>query len=70
MKFLQLNLGRRREALDLLMQTARERRANALLISEQHHCSENAAWYQDASQRIGILVCSPDLIRRRKLTGF
>ena len=32
-----------------------------LLISEQHKWSENSAWYQDASRRAGILVCSPDL---------
>ena len=43
------------------MQTARERRVDVLLISEQHKCSENSAWYQDASRRAGILVCSPDL---------
>ena len=36
MKFLQLNLGRGKEAQDLLMQTARERRADVFLISEQH----------------------------------
>ena len=33
-----------------------------LLISEQHKWSENSAWYQDASRRAGILVCSADLI--------
>ena len=43
------------------MQTARERRTDVLLISEHHKCSENSAWYQDASRRVGILVCSPDL---------
>ena len=30
-------------------------------FSEQHKWSENSAWYQDASRRAGILVCSPDL---------
>ena len=43
------------------MQTAKERGADVLLISEQHKWSENSAWYQDASRRAGILVCSPDL---------
>ena len=43
------------------MQTARERRAYVLLISEQHKWSENSAWYQDATRRGGILVCSSDL---------
>ena len=43
------------------MQTVRERGANVLLISEQHKWSEQSAWYQDASRRAGILVCSPDL---------
>ena len=60
-KFLQLNLGRGKEAQNLLMQTTKEKRANVLLISEQHKWSENCAWYQDASRRAGILVCSPDL---------
>ena len=60
-KFLQCNLGRENEAQNLLMQTARERRADVLLITEQHKWSETSAWYQDASRRAGILVCSPDL---------
>ena len=60
-KFLQLNLGRGKEAQNLLMQTARESRADVMLISGQHKWSENSAWYQDASRRAGILVCSPDL---------
>ena len=34
---------------------------DVLLISEQHKCSKNSDWYQDASRRAGILVCSPDL---------
>ena len=61
MKFLQINLRREKEAQNLLMHTARERRADVLLISEQHKLSENSAWYQDAIRRAGILVCSPDL---------
>ena len=43
------------------MQTARERGADALLISEQYKWSENSSWFQDASRRAGILVCSPVL---------
>ena len=43
------------------MQTARERGADVLLISEQHKWSENSDWYQDAARRAGILVCSPHL---------
>ena len=61
MKFLQFNLGRGKEAQNLLMQTAKERGADVLLISEQPKWSENSALYQDASRRAGILVCSPDL---------
>ena len=60
-KFLQLNLGRGKDAQDLLMQTAREREADVLPISEQYKWSENSSWFQDASRRSGILVCSPDL---------
>ena len=58
MTFLQLNLGRGKGAQDLLIQTATERGADVLLISEQHKCSENSAWYQDASRTAGILVRS------------
>ena len=61
MKFLQLNLDRGKESQNLLMQNARERVADVLLIIEQHKWSEDSAWYQDASRRAGILVCSPDL---------
>ena len=61
MKFLQLNLGRGKEAQNLLMQTAKERGADVLLNSEQNKWSKNSAWYQDASRRAGILVCRPDL---------
>ena len=43
------------------MKTAREKRADVLLISKQHKWSENSARYHDASRRAGILVCSPDL---------
>ena len=61
MKFLQLNLGRGKDAQDLLMQTAREGVADVLLIGEQYEWSENSAWFQDASRRGGGLVCSADL---------
>ena len=61
LKFLQLNLGRGKDTQDLLMKTARERGADVLLISEQHKWSENSSWFQVASKRAGILVCSPDL---------
>ena len=54
-KYLQLNLGRGKEAQNLL------RRVDVFLISEQHKWSENSAWYQDASRWAGNLACSPDL---------
>ena len=60
MKFLLLNLGRETDAKELLMQTARERGADMLLISEQYKWSKNSNSYQDASKRTGILVCNPD----------
>ena len=59
-EFLQLNLGRGKEAQNRLIQTAREKRADVLLISGQHKWSENSAWYKDASRRAGILVYSTD----------
>ena len=52
MKFLQLN--------QLAVDTAREREADVLLVSEQYKRSENSSWFQDASRRGGILV-SPNL---------
>ena len=61
LKFLQLNLGRGKDAQDLLMQASRERGADVLLISEQYKWSENSAWYQDASRRADILVFNTDL---------
>ena len=42
MKFLQLNLGRGKEAQNLLMQSAKGRGADVLLISKQHKWSENS----------------------------
>ena len=61
LKFLQLNIERGKEAQNLLMQTARERGADVLLITEQYKWCENSAWYQHASRGAGILICSPDL---------
>ena len=55
------HIRERKEAQDLLMQSARKRGADVMLISEQHKWSENFVWYQDASRRAEILVCSPDL---------
>ena len=49
MKFLQLNLRRGKDAQNLLMQTARERGADVLLISEQYKWSENPSCFHDAS---------------------
>ena len=34
------------------MQTARERSADVLLISEQHKWSKNSAWYAGGSTRL------------------
>ena len=61
MKFLQLNLGRGKDAQDLLMQTARERIADLLLISEHYKWSGNSACYRDASRRVRIFVSRTDL---------
>ena len=43
------------------MQTARERGADVLFISEQYKWSDNSSWFQDESRGAGILVYSPDL---------
>ena len=70
MNFRQLNLGRGKEAQNLLMQTDKERGADVLLISEQHKWSENSAWYQDASRRARILFCSIEAMVRKKVPDY
>ena len=61
MKFLLLNLGRWKDAQDLLMPPRRVFRPFVLLTNEQYKWSENSSWFQDASRRAGMLVFSPDL---------
>lgn len=53
---LQINLGRGREAQDLLMQTAVEKEVDLLLICEQYQKVETAMWYQDQTAKSAIMV--------------
>ena len=45
-----------------MMQIARGRLTDVLLISELYKWSENSAWYQNASRRSEILVSNIDYI--------
>ncbi|XP_043469805.1 uncharacterized protein LOC122503366 [Leptopilina heterotoma] len=44
------------------MQTARQRKADILIFSEQCRKPEFSVWFQDASGRSGIQVCNPDIV--------
>lgn len=57
-KFLQINLGRGREAQDLMIQKAREDNIDILLISEPYSKLPTCIWYEDTSHRAAILVQS------------
>lgn len=58
MNFLQINLGRGKQAQDLLMQVAREKDIDILLICEQYKKPSSAIWYQDKTSRAAIVGCS------------
>lgn len=55
-RFLQINLGRGREAQDLLMQVAAEKKADVLIISEQYKKPDTGLWFQDTSGKAAIVV--------------
>lgn len=63
-RFLQINLGRGKQAQDLLMQTCRERKVDVALISEQYKRPELAHWYQDATGKAAISVVNKDIAIR------
>lgn len=60
-RILQVNLCRSKAALDLLKQTARERKADILLFSEQCKKPDLSTWYQDSTGRAGIQILNPKL---------
>lgn len=64
-KYLQSNLGRGREAQDLLKQTAMEKKADVLIISEQYRKPETGSWFQDQTTRAAIAVLNPSLKIRK-----
>lgn len=55
-KALQINLGRGKQAQDLLMQTANEKDIDILLISEFYRKPTNVSWFQDVTQRAAIAI--------------
>ena len=56
LKFLQVNLGRGREAQDLMTQKAVEENTDILLISEPYRKPLSQAWYEDSSKRAAIMI--------------
>lgn len=64
MKFLQINLGRGREAQDLMLQKATEDNTDILLISEPYKNPQARVWYEDTSHRAAIMVMNRRLIIR------
>lgn len=56
-RFLQINVGVCRAAQDLMIHTARECKADVILISEQYrNASEDVGWYSDAAGRSAVYV--------------
>lgn len=61
-KFLQINLGRGREAQDLMIQKATEDNTDILLISEPYRRPSSQVWYEDTNHRAAIMVRNRRLI--------
>ncbi|XP_015600908.1 uncharacterized protein LOC107270416 [Cephus cinctus] len=59
-RFLQVNLGRGREAEDLLLQAAVEKGAGVLIVSEQYRIPDTGFWFQDTTGRAAINVRGQD----------
>lgn len=55
-KIMQINLGRGREAQDLMVQKSMEENADIILISEQYVKPESYIWYEDASKKAAIMI--------------
>ena len=55
LNFLQINLGRGREAQDLMVQKATEENTDILLISEPYRKPLSQAWYEDSSKHAAIM---------------
>lgn len=56
-RFLQINVGVCRPAQNLMVHTARECKADVVLISEQYrNASEDVGWYSDAAGRAAVYV--------------
>ena len=60
-KYMQINLGRGRDAQALLMQTAIEKGVDVLLISEQYSKPTTGSWFQDSTGSSAIVVLNEDL---------
>lgn len=58
-KILQVNLGRGREAQELMKRSANEKGADIVIISEQYARIENEMWYQDVSGKASVYVRNP-----------
>lgn len=61
LNFLQINLGRGREAQDLMVNNARQKNVDIILISEQYKKMDNKQWYQDSIGKASIYVRNSNL---------
>lgn len=58
----QINLGRGREAQDLMMSSAHQKKMDILIISEQYRRKDNCAWFQDKLGKAAICVLNSNII--------
>lgn len=59
LKILQINLGRGRQAQDLMVRNADEKDIDIVLISEQYGKCESKNWYQDKPGKPSVYIKNP-----------
>lgn len=59
LKILQINLGRGREAQDLMFNNASQKGIDIILVSEQYAKIEGKPWFQDVLGKAAICVINP-----------
>lgn len=55
-KILQINLGRGREAQQLMINNIMEKEVDIAIISEQYATVEGSAWYQDVLGKASVYI--------------
>lgn len=61
----QINLGRGREAQDLMMSSGYQKKIDILIISEQYRRTDNCAWFQDKLGKAAICVLNSNIIVKK-----